>query len=132
MVAQAVAASGVPRDQLFLTTKQLSPSPGGVDGTYATVVDSVKKLGGDSGYIDLMLIHSASSGSSGRKTLWQAYERAYDEGKVKAIGVSNWGIKHIEELKGFAKVWPPHVNQIEVSGRQTDLVLHLLAFSGKC
>ena len=113
LVNQAVAASGVPREQLFLTTKQLFPS-GDVDQTYAKVVQSVKNLGGESGYVDLFLIHSPSSGTGGRKTLWQALERAHQEGKCKAIGVSNFGIGHIEELKSFAKIWPPHVNQIEV------------------
>ena len=113
LVAQAIAASGVSRDQLFLTTKQLSPS-GDVDATYATIDRSVRKLGGESGYVDLFLIHTASGGSQARKTLWQALERAHQEGKCKAIGVSNWGVGHIEELKNFAKIWPPHVNQIEV------------------
>lgn len=122
LVAQAVSASRVPRKELFLTTKQLSPS-GGVDGTYATVVESVKKLGGESGYVDLFLIHTASGGSAARKTLWQALERAHQEGKCRAIGVSNWGIGHIEELKSFAKVWPPHVNQIEVCARRKSCVL---------
>lgn len=46
--------------------------------------------------------------------MWQALERLLEEGKVKSIGVSNWGIGHIEELKSFAKVYPPHVNQIEL------------------
>jgi len=43
-----------------------------------------------------------------------ALERLLENGKTKAIGVSNFGIGHIEELKSFAKVWPPHVNQLEV------------------
>ena len=47
--------------------------------------------------------------------MWQALESLYEEGRVKSIGVSNFGVGHIEELKGLAKVWPPHVNQIEVS-----------------
>ncbi|KAL9057629.1 MAG: hypothetical protein Q9162_002244 [Coniocarpon cinnabarinum] len=113
LVADAVAQSGMPREQLFLTTKQLSPA-GSVDATYARVADSVRKLGGSSGYIDLMLIHTASGGPAARKTLWQAFERAHQEGKCKAIGVSNFGIGAIEELKSFAKVWPPHVNQVEL------------------
>lgn len=46
--------------------------------------------------------------------LWEALERLWEEGRTRSIGVSNFGVGHIEELKGFAKVWPPHVNQIEV------------------
>ena len=85
-----------------------------MDATYERIADSVKKLGGDSGYVDLFLIHTASGGSDGRKTMWLALERALKEGKCKAIGVSNWGVRHVDEMKGYAKVWPPAVNQIEV------------------
>jgi diketogulonate reductase-like aldo/keto reductase len=49
-----------------------------------------------------------------RKDIYQALEKLLEDGKTKAIGVSNWGIASIEELKSFAKVYPPHVNQIEV------------------
>ncbi|KAI4747942.1 aldo-keto reductase [Aureobasidium sp. EXF-8845] len=46
--------------------------------------------------------------------MWTALERLHKEGKAKAIGVSNFGKGQIEELKSFAKVYPPHVNQIEL------------------
>lgn len=46
--------------------------------------------------------------------MYQALERAHASGHCKAIGVSNFGIGHIEELKTFAKIWPPQVNQIEL------------------
>lgn len=112
LVDEAVSKSGISRDKLFLTSKQLYPS-GDVAGTYKTITNSVKTLGGPSGYVDLFLIHSSSSGKGGRRTLWTALEQAHQEGKARAIGVSNWGVGHIEELKG-SKVWPPHVNQIEL------------------
>jgi len=113
-VGEAIRKSGIPRDQIFATTKILSPA-GSPEATYDKLLASVEKVGGPGGYVDLFLIHSSGSGSAGRKQLWQALERLYEEGKAKAIGVSNFGVKHIEELKQGSKVWPPHVNQIEVS-----------------
>ncbi|KAM0544710.1 hypothetical protein ACHAPJ_011697 [Fusarium lateritium] len=112
-VGQAVQQSGVPRKDIFLTTKILEAA-GSVDLSYAKCVESIKKLDPESGYVDLFLIHSPNPGAAKRKEMWQALERLYEEGKAKSIGVSNFGIKHIDELKGFAKVWPPHVEQIEL------------------
>lgn len=113
-VGQAVQQSSVPRKDVFLTTKILSAA-GSVDKSYQQCVESVKLLDPDTGYVDLFLIHSPNSGAEKRKEMWLALERLYEEGKARSIGVSNFGIKHIEELKQVAKVWPPHVNQIEVS-----------------
>lgn len=112
-VGDAVAQSGVPREEVYLTTKVLSPGKD-VDETYEGLVESVKKLGGKSGYVDLFLIHSPNGGAAARKNMWLALERLLKEGKTKAIGVSNFGKGHIEQLKEYATTWPPHVNQIEV------------------
>lgn len=111
-VGEAVKASGVPRKDIFITTKVISP-PGDEEETYKSLVASVDKID-KGGYVDLFLIHSPSSGPEGRKTLWLALERLLKEGKTKAIGVSNFGIGQIEELRQYAQTWPPHVNQIEV------------------
>jgi diketogulonate reductase-like aldo/keto reductase len=108
-----VRRSGLKRSDVFITTKILTAA-GSVDNTYEKLLESVHKLSGKDGYVDLFLIHTASGGSKARKEMWLALERLLGEGKTGAIGTSNWGIGHIEELKGFAKVWPPHVNQIEV------------------
>lgn len=112
-VGQSVKETGIPRENVFLTTKILSPVNNDVDETYKSLVESVDKID-KGGYVDLFLIHSPSSGSAGRKILWQALERLYKEGKTRAIGVSNCNIRAITELKEFAQVWPPHVSQIEV------------------
>ena len=112
-VGQAVQQSQVPRQDVFLTTKILRAGSS-EDESYQRCIDSVKKLDPEQGYVDLFLIHSPNCGQAMRKQLWRVLERLYEEGKAKSIGVSNYGIKHIEELKGVAKVWPPHVNQIEV------------------
>jgi diketogulonate reductase-like aldo/keto reductase len=113
-VGEAVLQSGFKRSDIFITTKILTAA-GSVDETYEKLLESVRKINGKDGYVDLFLIHTASGGSKARKEMWLALERLLGEGKTRAIGTSNWGIGHIEELKGFAKVWPPHINQIEVS-----------------
>ncbi|PYH29810.1 aldo/keto reductase family protein [Aspergillus neoniger CBS 115656] len=112
-VGDAIRSSGLSRNEIFVTTKILSPA-GSPEATYERLLASVEKIGGPDGYVDLFLIHSSKTGSSGRKHLWQALERLLEEGKAKSIGVSNFGVKHIEEMKEYAKVWPPHVNQIEL------------------
>lgn len=112
-VGETLRTTSVPRDQIFVTTKILSPAAS-VEATYDKLLASVHKIGGADGYVDLFLIHSSSSGSAGRKLLWQALERLYAEGKTKSIGVSNFGVGHIEEMRSYAQVFPPHVNQIEL------------------
>ncbi|KAJ5182840.1 hypothetical protein N7492_000456 [Penicillium capsulatum] len=112
-VGEALRTSNVPRDQVFVTSKILSPA-GSAEATYDKLLASVEKIGGPGGYVDLFLIHSSSSGSHGRRHLWQALEKLHEEGKARSIGVSNYGVQHIEEMRSYAKVWPPHVNQIEL------------------
>ena len=112
LVGDAVKESNVDRKDVFITTKILSAGKDGEE-TYQSLVESVNKID-KGGYVDLFLIHSPSSGPQGRKLMWTALERLYKEGKAKAIGVSNFGKGQIEELKSFAEVYPPHVNQIEV------------------
>ncbi|ETI23251.1 hypothetical protein G647_05050 [Cladophialophora carrionii CBS 160.54] len=113
-VGEAVRKSGLSRSEVFITTKILSAG-GSVEKSYQKCLDSVEKIDpGRDGYVDLFLIHSPNAGSAKRKEMWQALEKLYEKGKVKSIGVSNFGVGHIEELKEYAKVWPPHVNQIEL------------------
>lgn len=119
-VGDAVRQSGIPRQDVFLTTKILMPE-GGFDDTYRQCLESVRMLDSENGYVDLFLIHSPHRGPDGRKLLWQVLEALHANGKAKSIGVSNFGIQHIEELKQYAKIWPPHVNQIEVRANPSQL-----------
>ncbi|KAJ5865346.1 Aldo/keto reductase subgroup [Penicillium soppii] len=112
-VGEALRDSGMPREEVFITTKILSPAAS-IEATYDKLLASVHKISGPDGYVDLFLIHSSSSGSAGRKMLWQALEKLHAEGKAKSIGVSNFGVGHIEEMRSYAQVFPPHVNQIEL------------------
>ncbi|KAF2710430.1 Aldo/keto reductase [Pleomassaria siparia CBS 279.74] len=111
-VGRAIRESKIPRSEIFVTTKILSPG-NDVEATYKSIVQSVTKLDGDNGYVDLFLIHSPNGGVESRKLMWLALEKAKEQGKVRDIGVSNYGIGHIEEIKEFGK-WPPAVNQIEL------------------
>ena len=122
----AVRESGLNRQDVFLTTKILSAG-GSQEKTYQKCVESIQKVDpGDKGYVDLFLIHSPSGGPAAIKEMWQALERLHDEGRVKSLGVSNFGKGRIEEMKSWAKVWPPQVNQIEVCLP----CLSLFAFAG--
>jgi len=112
-VGEAVRRSGLARDQVFITTKIMSPG-GSPQATYNKIVASVNKIAGKDGFVDLFLIHSPRSGASGRKVLWQALEKLLEDGRTRSIGVSNYNVGLLEEMKAYAKVWPPHVNQIEV------------------
>ncbi|CAL8582218.1 hypothetical protein XPA_007887 [Xanthoria parietina] len=113
-MGEAVRQSGIPRSHVFLTTKVLSAG-GSPEKTYQKCLDSVKAIDpGEDGYVDLFLIHSPSPGSAKRKEMWQALEKLVEESKVRSIGVSNFGIGHINEMKEYAKIWPPQVNQIEL------------------
>ncbi len=112
-VGEAVKQSGLPRKELFVTSKIVSPSSDDA-ATTRRLEDSVNKIAGRDGYLDLMLIHSPSPGAAGITKLWQAMERQQSEGKFKSIGVSNFGIAQIEHMKSYAKTWPPAVNQLEV------------------
>jgi diketogulonate reductase-like aldo/keto reductase len=111
-VGRALADSGLPREKVYITSKILSAEKD-VDSTYEKIAESVEKLAGKDGYADLFLIHSPNGGSESRKLMWQALEKAKKQGKVRDIGVSNYGIHQIDEIKLFGNETPV-VNQIEV------------------
>ncbi|WP_425335408.1 aldo/keto reductase [Salipaludibacillus daqingensis] len=106
-VGQAIAESGVPRDDIFLTSKVWNDRHG-YEETLAAFEESRKKLGVD--VIDLYLIHWPVTGK--HKETWRALETLYEEGKVRAIGVSNYLVRHLNELLKDAKI-VPMVNQVE-------------------
>ena len=83
-VGAAVRKCGVPRDQLFIVTK-IWICNAGEERAYASILESLKKLGMD--YVDLLLIHQPFGDYYGS---YRAMERAYREGKARAIGVSNF------------------------------------------
>lgn len=108
-VGAAVRQSGIARDQLFVTTKLWNDDQG-YDATLRAFEQSLKRLGLE--YIDLYLLHWPVAGK--RLDSWQALEELYAQKRVRAIGVSNFLVPHLEELLKHAEV-VPHVNQIELT-----------------
>ncbi|KAJ4268634.1 hypothetical protein NW762_002701 [Fusarium torreyae] len=113
-VHNAIEQSGLAREDLFITTKVGSPrKKTGSGEEYQDVIESVNRIAGVDGYVDLLLMHIPGPSRAHRQRTWAAMERAMKEGRAKSIGVSNFRVRHIEELKEYATEWPPSVNQIE-------------------
>ncbi|KAM0214561.1 hypothetical protein ACHAPQ_000854 [Fusarium lateritium] len=113
-VREAIEQSGLSREDIFLTTKVGSPRRKEAQGeVYQGVVDTVDRIAGEDGYVDLLLIHVPGPSREHRERLWEAMERVKKEGRAKSIGVSNFRVRHLEELREYATEWPPSVNQIE-------------------
>lgn len=115
-VGKAVASSGVPRDEIFLTSK-IWISNSGEDKAKASIDESLRKLHTD--YMDLMLIHQPFGDYYG---IYRALEQALKSGKCRAIGVSNFFADRLVDLCNFMEI-RPQVNQMEthVFQQQTTL-----------
>ena len=110
-VGEAVRASKLPRDDVFVTTK-LWHTEHGFESAQAACRKSLDKLG--LGHIDLYLIHWPRANSpDARLASWDALVRLHEEGVCRAIGVSNYTVRHLEELRAHSGVTPA-VNQVEL------------------
>lgn len=114
-VGEGVRQSGIERGELFITTK-LQGSDRGYESTLRAFERSLQLLGTD--YLDLYLIHWPASPffhddwKKQNADTWRAFERLYEEGRIKSIGLSNFMPRHIDELLKTAKIMPM-VDQIE-------------------
>ncbi|KZT65963.1 Aldo/keto reductase [Daedalea quercina L-15889] len=109
-VGAAVNESGIPREEIFVTTKCINKTHG-YESTLSGVDASLEKFGFE--YIDLFLIHDPMSGRERRLQTYKALQDARAAGKIRTVGVSNYGTKHLEEIKD-AGYELPSVNQIEL------------------
>ncbi|MFF2050668.1 aldo/keto reductase [Leifsonia sp. NPDC058194] len=114
-VGRGLAASGLERDQWFVTTK-LDGEYQGQDRAVAGLDASLDRLGLD--YVDLLLIHWPLPGRDEFVSTWETFIRLRDAGKARAIGVSNFKSAHLEKLIGATGVVPA-VNQIQLSPAST-------------
>ena len=112
-VGDAIRNCGVPREQLFITTK-LWNDRHGYDETLAAFDESMNKLGLD--YVDMYLIHWPAPKIGLYVKSWEAMIQLRDEGRIKSLGVSNFNINHLQRLLDETGVLPV-VNQIELNPR---------------
>jgi 2,5-diketo-D-gluconate reductase A len=109
-VGRAIAASGIPRDELFITTKLWNDDQG-TESAHAAIDTSLQKLGLD--YVDLYLIHWPTPQRDRYLESWLALEQIKAAGKTRSIGVSNFQPDHLERVvAGSGTV--PAVNQVEL------------------
>ncbi|CZQ86408.1 aldo/keto reductase subgroup [Trichococcus palustris] len=114
LVGQGIRESGVPRGELFITSK-LRNAAHGYNNVRREVEASLQRLGTD--YLDLYLIHWPVVEGHGEDwdldnaETWRAFEELYDEGLLKAIGVSNFSIPHLQNLMDHSLI-TPMVNQL--------------------
>ncbi|HET6506954.1 MAG TPA: aldo/keto reductase [Baekduia sp.] len=122
-VGEGVRTSGVPREDLFVSTK-LAAEIKDYDGAAAAIDGSLEKLG--LGHVDLMLIHSpqpwddfrGGDYAEGNREAWRALEDAHKTGRIRSIGVSNFQQQDLENILSSATV-VPHVNQLLVHAGNT-------------
>jgi 2,5-diketo-D-gluconate reductase A len=112
-VGAALAAAGLPRDEVFVTTK-LWNSEQGYDSTLAAFDESLERLGLE--HVDLYLIHWPVPSADRYLDTWRAFERIHEEGRSRSIGVSNFRIEDLERLEAEAEKQPT-VNQVELHPR---------------
>ncbi|WP_067925151.1 aldo/keto reductase [Alicyclobacillus shizuokensis] len=117
-VGKAIRESGVAREEVFVTTKVWN-SDQGYDSTLRAFEESRKRLGFE--YVDLYLIHWPVKGKY--KDTWKALEKLYQDGVVRAIGVSNFQIHHLQDLMVDSQI-VPMVNQVEYHPLLTQKELH--------
>jgi len=120
-VGRAIAESGIPREEIFITSK-LNNGVRGYEETIAAFEESCAKLGTD--YLDLFLIHWPNplkwreNWKQHNAETWRAFEDLYKAGRIRAIGISNFWPRHVEALLETATV-VPHVNQCRLCPGET-------------
>eukprot|EP00047_Mylnosiga_fluctuans_P017630 m.63262 g.63262 ORF g.63262 m.63262 type:complete len:284 (-) comp7183_c0_seq2:103-954(-) len=112
-VGRAVRDSGIPRSEIFVTTKFWANSGHGFEEVQKACRVSLSRLGLE--YVDLYLVHSPGAADAhGRAETWRGMEKLKADGLARSIGVSNYGLLHLQALLQTAAVVPA-VNQVELS-----------------
>ena len=97
---KAILKSGISREEIFFTSK-IPPRSLSYQSTKAQVEKTLKESGLN--YIDLMLIHAPYGGREARKGAWKALVEAQEEGKIRSLGISNYGVQHLDEMEEYMK-----------------------------
>ncbi len=122
-IREFMSSSKVPREDIYVTTKCWTVGKT-EDSTFESLKASVEKIG--LGYVDLFLVHTSShpNGAADRAKFWRAMERLQEAGLTKSIGVSNYAVHHLKEIKDSKH--QPDINQIELHPfcQQRGIVAH--------
>ena len=110
LIAQAIKESGIPREEIFITSKIWNDEQG-YESTLKAFEQSIQRLETD--YLDLYLIHWPKPISH---ETWRALEKLYTDGRIRAIGVSNFKEHHLQDLLSVCQIRPT-VNQVEYHPR---------------
>ena len=122
-IKAGLAQTGLKREDIFVTSKLWSNHLT-YEETIAAFEESLTRLELD--YLDLYLIHWPGVGEDAYKESWLALEHLYQEGKIRAIGVSNFQVHHLERLASYSTIQPA-VNQIELHPRLTQMTIRKYA-----
>lgn len=122
-IKAGLAQTGLKREDIFVTSK-LWGNHLTYEETIAAFEESLTRLELD--YLDLYLIHWPGVGEDAYKESWLALEHLYQEGKIRAIGVSNFQVHHLERLASYSTIQPA-VNQIELHPRLTQMTIRQYA-----
>jgi len=98
--AEGMKRSGIPREELFFTTK-IPPKDMSYENSRQHIENTLKITGFD--YVDLYLLHSPYGGKENRIGAWKALVEGVQAGKIRSIGVSNYGVHHLDELEAWIK-----------------------------
>ncbi|CAK9037238.1 unnamed protein product [Durusdinium trenchii] len=111
-IGKAIADSGVPREDIFIATKASSIPKGLTDIAYAADVFAfqLSQLGTD--YVDLYMLHTPPADPAQLQSLWSIMEGFYDQGRARALGVSNCDVKELQLILSFARVPPAYVQNL--------------------
>ncbi|OLP92169.1 Prostaglandin F synthase [Symbiodinium microadriaticum] len=109
---QAIRDSGIPREQIFLATKATSVALGMAEPAYleAIVAGQLQALQTD--YLDVYMLHAAGIAGQKLQEVWSSMERLVELGRVRALGVSNFGVQELEALWSLARIKPVYMQNI--------------------
>lgn len=122
-IGQAIRDSGIPREQIFLATKATSVALGMAEPAYleAIVAGQLQALQTD--YLDVYMLHAAGIAGQKLQEVWSSMERLVELGRVRALGVSNFGVQELEALWSFARIKPVYMQNIFKVYKQGEQIL---------
>ncbi|KDB20689.1 hypothetical protein H109_07370 [Trichophyton interdigitale MR816] len=126
-VGNAVRKSGIPRENFFLVIKVSMRWPSAGGQSYSKIIESVNKIGGMGGYVNLLLIPSLANNIQKRVELWSTLQDVLRTGRTRHIGVGNYTLATFLQMGMYSGIGLPHVVQLELRpwNQQRELVQHL-------